>query len=142
MTQQEWQHIYQLVGAAMEVHNELGRGMAESIYQEALAHEFLMREIPFLKEKPIHVYYKNILLKKVFVTAFICDDVIVELKAVEEITTEHRAQLFNYLRITRKTKGLLINFGERNLHCERYLFSDEDDGFILLTNNNYRAYID
>ena len=142
MTELEWNHIYNIVGAAFEVHSVLGRGMAEAIYQEALKHEFSMRGINFLKEVPIQAYYKGIQLEKVYVPDFICDDVIVELKATEELTSEHRAQLFNYLRITNKNIGLLINFGERHLHAERYLYSKEVDRFVLLTKENYRFYIE
>lgn len=142
MQSKEWMLIYNIVGAAMEVHNVLGRGLSEAIYQEALKHEFLMRHIHFLKEEPIHAYYKGILLDKVYIPDFICDSIIVELKATEEISSDHRAQLFNYLRIAKKKLGILVNFGERNLHAERYLYSYEEDNFILLTTENFKYYID
>ncbi|MBR1933901.1 MAG: GxxExxY protein [Prevotella sp.] len=62
--------------------------------------------------------------------------------SVEAINSEHRAQLFNYMRITDHTRGILINFGEKRLRAERYLYDEVDDNFILLTQENYKLYID
>lgn len=142
MTRQEYKDIYEVVGAAMEVHNALGRGLAEPIYQEALSKEMNRRGIRAEREKELRMFYKGELLDKIYYADFFYKGIIIELKAVEEITSEHRAQLFNYMRITKSEKGVLINFGERSLRAERYLYIEEDDDFVLLTQDNFKDYID
>ena len=113
---------YAIVGAAMEVHRILGPGFSESIYQEALAIEFERQGIPFEKEKAIIVKYKDIELHNTFRADFVCyQDIIVELKALESTTPEHRSQIINYLKATRFKLGLLINFGERHLYRRRII---------------------
>ena len=94
------------------------------------------------REKPLNIYYKDKLMKKFYVADFYYNDIIVELKAVDKLNSEHRAQLFNYMRISNIERGLLINFGERSLRAERYLYLPEDDDFVLLTKTNYKDYID
>ncbi len=142
MTRQEYKDIYEVVGTAMEVHNTLGRGLAEPIYQEALSKEMNRRGIRAEREKELRMFYKGELLEKVYYADFFYKGIIIELKAVEEINSEHRAQLFNYMRITKSDKGVLINFGERSLRAERYLYIEEDDDFVLLTQDNYKEYVD
>ncbi len=142
MTRQEYKDIYEVVGTAMEVHNTLGRGLAEPIYQEALSKEMNRRGIRAEREKELRMYYKGELLEKVYYADFFYKGIIIELKAVEEINSEHRAQLFNYMRITNSDKGVLINFGERSLRAERYLYIEEDDDFVLLTQDNYKENVD
>ena len=142
MTRQEYKDIYEVVGTAMEVHNTLGRGLAEPIYQEALSKEMNRRGIRAEREKELRMFYKGELLEKVYYADFFYKGIIIELKAVEEINSEHRAQLFNYMRITNSDKGVLINFGERSLRAERYLYIEEDDDFVLLTQDNFKDYID
>ena len=142
MTRQEYKDIYEVVGTAMEVHNTLGRGLAEPIYQEALSKEMNRRGIRAEREKELRMFYKGELLEKVYYADFFYKGIIIELKAVEEINSEHRAQLFNYMRITNSDKGVLINFGERSLRAERYLYIEEDDDFVLLTQDNYKEYVD
>ena len=113
---------YAIVGAAMEVHRILGPGFSESIYQEALAIEFERQGIPFEKEKAIIVKYKDIELHNTFRADFVCyNDIIVELKALESTTPEHRSQVINYLKATGFKLGLLINFGERQLYRRRII---------------------
>lgn len=141
MTQQEYLDIYEIVGAAMEVYNQLGRGMEEAIYQEALQREFQLRSIPFEREKVLSIWYKGIKMDKFYSADFCSNGVMIELKSVSTLTSEHRAQLFNYMRISKTSRGLLINFGERGLHCERYLYQPEDDDFVLLNESNFKEYI-
>jgi GxxExxY protein len=141
MTKQEYKDIYDAVGAAMEVYNTLGRGMSELIYQEALAMEMSEREMTFEREKQLKLYYKGTLMEKTFYADFVYKDIIVELKSADSICSDHRAQLFNYMRITKKCRGILLNFGEKKLRAERYLYLPEDDNFILLTQDNYMQYI-
>ena len=113
---------YAIVGAAMEVHRILGPGFSESIYQEALAIEFERQGIPFEKEKAIIVKYKDTELHNTFRADFVCyHDIIVELKALESTTPEHRSQVINYLKATGFKLGLLINFGERHLYRRRII---------------------
>ncbi|MBR4217923.1 MAG: GxxExxY protein [Bacteroidales bacterium] len=142
MTRQEYKEIYNVVGAAMEVHATLGRGMAEPIYQEALAIEMNKRDMIVEREKPLRLQYKDVILEKIYYADFYYNGILIELKSVDEICSDHRAQLFNYMRITGKNRGILINFGEKRLRAERYLYLLEDDDFVLLTQDNYKDYVD
>ena len=142
MTKQEYRDIYDIVGAAQEVHSTLGRGLSEPIYQEALALEMKERGMAFEREKELHLYYKEHLMDKNYFADFYYKGVMIELKAVEKISSEHRSQLFNYMRITQQDRGVLLNFCEKSLRAERYLYSFETDSFILLTQDNYKDYID
>lgn len=93
---------YRVVGAAMEAYNELGLGLLEPVYQEALERELPAREIPFEPQRELTILYKEQgLLKKYVPDLFVFERVIVELKAVKELQPEHEAQPLNYLRITR-----------------------------------------
>lgn len=113
---------YAIVGASMEVHKFLGPGFSEAVYQEALAIEFERQGIPFEKEKAIIVQYKDDELHNTFRADFVCyHDIIVELKALESTTLEHRSQVINYLKATGFKLGLLINFGERQLYRRRII---------------------
>ena len=141
MTRQEYKSIYEVVGAAQEVHKTLGRGLSEPIYQEALAIEMNERKMDFEREKQLRLYYKDHLLEKVYYADFYYHGVVVELKAVDTILSEHRSQLFNYMRITRTERGVLLNYCERSLRAERYLYNQKTDRFILLTQDNYKKYI-
>ena len=97
MTRQEYRDVYNIVGAAMEVHTTLGRGLAEPIYQEALAVEFRMEGLDVEREKPLKMFYKDTLLDKRYFADFYYNGIIIELKAVESLNADHRAQLFNYM---------------------------------------------
>ena len=110
------QEIYDIIGAAMEVQNELGRGFAELVYHEALNIELGLRGISFETEKLITISYKGYLLERNYKADLICfDKIVVELKSVEILKTEHTAQLLNYLKATKLPLGILINFGETPL---------------------------
>ena len=141
MTKSEYKSIYDVVGAAQEVHKTLGRGLTEPIYQEALALEMDERGMDYEREKMLRLYYKDVLMEKVYYADFYYQGVVVELKAVDTILSEHRSQLFNYMRISRQERGLLLNFCERSLRAERYLYIPESDKFILLTQRNYKSYV-
>jgi len=141
ITKQEYLDIYDVVGAAMEVHQTLGRGLAEAIYQEALEMEMLANGLEVEREKMLLCYYKEREMKKHYIADFFYKGIIIELKSVEKLCSEYRAQLINYMRISRQTKGLLVNFGERSLRVERYIYDEEDDDFILLTKQNYKAHV-
>lgn len=111
---------YNIIGAAMKVHNVLGHGFLEEVYQEALAIEFNEQNIPFEKEKILHIYYRDIRLSKYYKADFLCyGDIIVELKPTKEIANEHKAQTLNYLKATGYHIALLINFGAPSLQFQR-----------------------
>lgn len=94
----------------------------ESVYQEALALEMKKRNIPFIEQSPIEIYYKEYTLKKKFAADFFCyDDITVEIKATSSFLPEHEAQLINYLKAIGVRLGLLINFGGEKLIYKRYL---------------------
>ena len=116
--------MYQIIGAAMEVYNELGYGLSEPVYQECLSIVCSEKGIPWQREKQLSMFFHGQERKKKYIADFVCyDDLIVELKAVSEITNDHRGQLFNYLRITDAYAGLLINFGNpQRLISERYIY--------------------
>ena len=102
------------------VHKELGCGFLEAVYQEALAIEFRNYSIPFNKETSLDIYFRNIKLNKKYIADFICyDKIILELKAIGKIPTEHEAQLLNYLKATGLKLGILINFGQISLTYKR-----------------------
>ncbi|MCC6126925.1 MAG: GxxExxY protein [Pirellulales bacterium] len=117
---------YRLMGAAFEVYNELGYGMSEEIYQQSLEIELGMQGIPFLTKHELKVYYKNRELDTRYKPdLFVFGGIVVELKAVSELATEHEAQLFNYMRIARKEVGYLLNFGHKGtLQWKRFILSD------------------
>ena len=141
MTKQEYLDIYDVVGAAMEVHKNLGRGLFEPVYQDALDMEMDSRGLTAEREKQLHLYYKGVQMEKTYYADFYYRGIIVELKSTDSICSDHRAQLFNYMRITKSFRGILINFGEKSLRAERYLYLPDEDNFILLSQENYKNFI-
>jgi GxxExxY protein len=117
---------YKLMGAAFEVYNELGYGMAEEIYQQSLEIELSLREIPFRTKDQLNVYYKDHRLETGYRPDLVVyDGIVVELKAVSDLIPEHEAQLFNYQRIAKRPVGYLLNFGKRGeLQWKRFILSD------------------
>jgi len=115
---------YKIIGACMEVHKTLGNGFLEAVYQEALEEEFKLQNIPFEREKKISISYKDRMLHKYYIADFVCyNQIIVELKALSTLTSEHEAQILNYLKATEYNIGLLINFGEKSLQYKRKIFT-------------------
>jgi GxxExxY protein len=114
---------FAIIGAAMEVHRELGRGFLELVYQTALALEFQEREIPFKAEVALPVRYKGKLLTCAYRADFVCfEDIIVETKAISKLTGADEAQLINELKATSLHRGLLLNFGASSLEHKRLVF--------------------
>ena len=112
---------FKIIGAAMEVHNTLGSGFLEAVYQEALELEMSMRGIPYIPQKKIQIKYKNTLLNQFYIADLLCyDKIIVELKAVSVILPEHEAQIINYIKATDIKLGILLNFGEESLNFKRF----------------------
>lgn len=111
---------YKIRGALFAVHNELGCGFLERVYQDALEVEFRLRNIPYEREKAIQIVYKGEPLGEPYRADFVCyGEVIIELKSVSEILDVHRAQIINYLKATKMKLGFLVNFGEESLNIER-----------------------
>ena len=106
------EECYQINGVCFEVYKEKGCGFLEDVYQECLEIELEMQGIPFKAQYPLKLEYKGRPLRKMYIPDFICfGRIIVEIKAVKEITDEHRAQVQNYLKATGYKLGLIVNFG-------------------------------
>lgn len=115
---------YAIIGAAMEVHRELGCGFLEVPYQEAFAMELAERGIPFTWEVALAIHYKSRPLACFYRADFICfPNIIVELKAIKTIGPIEEAQLLNYLKATGIERGLLLNFGAPSLQVKRMVFT-------------------
>jgi len=119
------QEGYDLMGAAFEVHNVLGGGLSEEIYQQSLEIELGLRGIPFQSKLKLAVHYKQKPLETKYIPdLFVFERIVVELKAVSTLIAEHEAQLMNYLRITRQPVGYLINFSPQDkLQYKRFVIS-------------------
>ncbi len=116
---------YKIIGAAMEVHKELGGGFLEGVYQEALEREFIYQEIPFKSQPVIEIKYKGKPLEKKYQPDFTCyDEVIVEIKAISGLSGIEEAQLINYLKATGLKIGLLLYFGSKSLEYKRLVYSN------------------
>ena len=104
----------EIIGAAIEVHKQLGPGLLESAYETALAHEFALRGIVFERQKPLPVIYKNVELNCGYRLDFLVDElVVVELKAVDKLMPIPEAQVITYLKLANCRLGLLLNFNVR-----------------------------
>ncbi|WP_294405469.1 GxxExxY protein [Prosthecobacter sp.] len=105
------QEGFDLMAAVFAMHNEVGGGLAEEVYQESLEIELSLRGIPFIAKQELTIFYKGRELKRCYVPdLYVHDGMVVELKAVSHLLPEHEAQLFNYMRLTGKSVGYLINF--------------------------------
>jgi GxxExxY protein len=114
--------VYKIVGAAMEVSNQLGCGFLEAVYQEALGIELVERQIPHEQQKLIEIYYKEHVLNKEYIADFLCHGrIVIEIKAIKRITGIEEAQILNYLKATNLPLGLIVNFGAPQLEWKRYV---------------------
>ncbi len=103
---------YAIQGAIFEVYKELGVGFLESVYQECLEKELLVRDIPFEAQRLLRLSYKGQVLEQTYKADLVCyDRILLEIKAVKSLAGEHRAQVMNYLKGTGLRLGLLVNFG-------------------------------
>ncbi len=106
------EEVYSIQGALFEVYKQMGCGFLESVYQECLEKEFTARKIPFVAQPELRLHYKGKELSQTYRPDFICyDSIVVELKALASLTTQHQAQVINYLKATGVSLGLLVNFG-------------------------------
>ena len=123
------QESYAINGCLLKVYNGLGCGFLEAVYQEALELEFASAGIPYRREVRLPIYYNGILLKKEYYADFVCyDKIILELKAVSELTKVHKSQVKNYLKASGYQLGILANFGNASLETAR------------ICNSNYMLY--
>ena len=123
---------YSIIGAAMEVHRELGHGFLEAVYQEALALELTAQKIPFKREAPVSVRYKHQPLACAYRADFICyESILVELKAIEHLGSVEKSQVINYLNATKLNRALLFNFGSPRLEYERLVLNYQQTGAPL-----------
>ncbi len=115
------QRTHNIIGAAMEVHRNMGPGCLEAVYQECLEIELKERNIPFVSQPKLKVYYKGRELKKYYIPDFIIfDEAIVEIKAEKCLTNIDEAQVINILKNSNKKIGLLLNFGKESLKFKRF----------------------
>jgi len=99
-------------GAIFEVYYQLGAGFLEAVYQECLEKEFLVRNIPFVSQPQLDLYYKDEKLNQFYKPDFVCfDSILLELKALSKVSNEYQAQVLNYLKAGQMKLGLLVNFG-------------------------------
>jgi len=106
------EECYAIRGAIFEVYHELGNGFREEVYQQCLEREFTARGIQFDAKRELKIFYKGEPIEKIYIPDFVCyDKIIVEIKAVDALSPEHRSQLMNYLKLTKLKLGLLVNFG-------------------------------
>lgn len=119
--------VFAVVGSAIEVHRELGSGFLEAVYQEALEIELTQRQIPFVRQQPLPIRYKQTVLNKLYIADLVCfDQIIVEIKAIQRLTSIEHAQLLNYLKATHKPLGILANFHSRpTLEWKRLILSND-----------------
>ena len=115
---------YEIIGAAMKVHRELGHGFLEAVYQEALSIEFENQKIPYTREMQIPITYCGVTLQTYYKADFVCfNQIVVELKAMSRLTGNEEAQVINYLKATNLQRGLLLNFGTSSLEYKRLVFN-------------------
>ena len=119
--------VYAIVGAAMDVYNDLGPGFLENVYQEAVEIEVVERKIPSKAIQEIHIKYKGRPLNKFYIADLICyDKIIVEIKAMDKLTLREEGQLINYLKATGMKVGVLLNFGHYpRLEWKRLVFTKD-----------------
>lgn len=112
---------YAIVGLAMQVHNKLGYGFLEKVYENALMVQFRRKEIKAKQQAPITVYFDRVVVGDYYADLLVEDKIIIELKTAEKISGAHRAQVLNYLKATGLQLAILLNFGKKNLEYERFI---------------------
>ena len=113
---------YKIIGLCMEVHKILGKGHSEKVYRDALQYEFHKNEIPFIRESKYNITYKEIILPSYYFADFVIfDEIILEIKAIQSLSSSEIKQTLNYLAASQNKLGLLVNFGEDSLKYKRII---------------------
>ena len=134
-------HMYDVVGAIYEVHKELGAGLNEYCYQEGLQMQLEEQKTPFKREMDFHPTYHGKEMNALYRVDFLCkDDIIVECKSVDELTNNHRSQLFNYMRLLKHPCGILVNFASKIVKVERYFFNKGTNEIIAVVGHVIHQY--
>jgi GxxExxY protein len=116
------EETYKIIGLCMEVHKILGKGHSENVYADALEYEFKINHIPYEREKKYNIEYKEIILPRYYFSDFtVFDEIILELKAIQELSSGEIKQTLNYLAASKNKIGLLVNFGEDSLKDKRVI---------------------
>lgn len=135
------EHIYDVIGALYEVHKELGAGLNENCYQEGLKLQFEEQNIPYSRELTFHPTYHGKEMEATYRIDFLCKgDVIIECKSVEELNSNMRSQLFNYMRLLKQPCGILVNFAPKNIVIERYFYDTEGHDIIAVDGHVIHRY--
>ena len=117
------EETFKIIGVCMEVHRNLGPGLLEVVYKDALEIEFKANNLPFEREKEFSIEYKGVILPHKFYADFIVnEDIVLEVKAVKEFSGEHTAQVLNYMKLSNSEIGLLVNFQNKSLQHKRLVF--------------------
>jgi GxxExxY protein len=119
--------VYQIVGCAIAVINDIGHGLREKTYENALCIEFDHQAIRYNQQLNFPVYYRNKIIDEFVPNLVVENRIIVEIKTIEALDNEHRGQLINYLRISGKKVGLLLNFKHPKLQWERLVLEEKDE---------------
>lgn len=116
------EETYKIIGLCMEVHKILGKGHSENVYGDALEYEFKNNSIPYEREKKYNIVYKEIILPRYYFSDFtVFGNIILEMKAIEKLSSSEVKQTLNYLAASKNKIGLLINFGEDSLNYKRII---------------------
>ena len=116
------EETYKIIGICMEVHRNLGPGLLEIIYKDAIEIELKEYSIFFEREKEFIIEYKGKILPHKFYADFVVNgDIILEIKAVKELSNEHTAQILNYIKLAHSEIGLLVNFQTKSLQHKRFV---------------------
>ena len=133
-------YMYDVVGAIYEVRKEMGVGLNESCYQEALEMQLQEIGVSYKREMAFNPYFHGKKMKASFRLDFLCkNNIIVECKAVSELNENHRAQLFNYMHLLKYRYGILVNFAPKYFEIERYLYDEDTDEILNMYGNPISA---
>ena len=116
------EEVYKIIGICMEVHTILGKGHSEIIYGDALEYEFKKNKIPYNREMKFNITYKEVILPHHYFSDFVIfDEIILEIKAIQQLSSSEIKQTLNYLAASKNKLGLLVNFGEDSLKYKRII---------------------
>ena len=116
------EECFKIIGICMEVHKILGKGHSEAVYGDAIEYEFELNNIPYEREKQYKIQYKDIILKRFYISDFtLFGEIILEIKAIQELKSGEIKQTLNYLAASKNKLGLLVNFGEDSLKYKRII---------------------